>query len=203
MKISTCLKKKTDSLKSFWQFEAVWRWYWAAGELLLRFRLFRWLDHVAYWFRTHTWDRYHMVDIRNRRNGYAWGWMDRSEGMLFAVMSMLVDFVEKERAFEVVDWDSDDEHREAAREFREIYLWWTQDRKVEHDEHERLADEAYKDFQFNFVPMPDGMQKMETPDETPEQKKSRDDVREAEDRLDQKDTDMMIRLIRVRGAMWT
>jgi hypothetical protein len=51
--------------------------------------------------------------------------------------------------------------------------------------------------------MPDGMLKMETSDETPEQKKSRDDVREAEDRLDQKDTDMMIRLIKVRGAMWT
>ena len=144
-----------------------------------------------------------MLDIRNRRNGYEWGWMDRSEGILFANMAMLVDFIEKERAFEVINWDSDDGHREAARELREIYEWWTQGRKIEHDEHERLADVAYKDFQFTYVPLPGGMQKLELSDETPELRKARDDVREAEDRLHQKDTDMMIRLIKVRRAMWT
>ena len=202
MKISTWLRKKTDGLGSA-RIDAIWEWHHAAGQFLLRFRVFRWLDRAAYWLRTHTWDRYHMIDIRSRRNGYAWEWMDRSEGMLFAVMSMLVDFIEKERAFEVIDWDSDDGHREAARELREIYLWWTQDRKIEHDEHERLADEAYKDFQFTFTDMPGGLQRLDPPVETPEQRKARDDVQEAEDRLDQRDTDMMIRLIKVREAMWT
>jgi hypothetical protein len=202
MKISTWLRKKTDGLESA-RIDAIWEWHQSAAQFLFRFRVFRWLDRAAYWLRTHTWDRYHMVDIRSRRNGYAWGWMDRSEGMLFAVMAMLVAFVEQERAFQVIDWDSDDGHREAVRELREIYLWWTQDRKIEHDEHERLADEAYEGYQTTFVPMPDGMLKLVTSDETPEQRKARDDVREAEDRLDQKDTDMMIRLIKVREAMWT
>jgi hypothetical protein len=51
--------------------------------------------------------------------------------------------------------------------------------------------------------MPNGMQKMELSDETLEQRKARDDVRMEEDRLYEKDTEMMIRLIKVRGAMWT
>ena len=122
--------------------------------------------------------------------------------MLFAVMAMMVSFVEEERAFEVINWDSDDEHREAVKDLREIYLWWTHDRKIEHDEHERLADDAYKGFQTSYVSLSNGVLGMVI-NETVEQKKERDDVQEAENRLDQKDTDMMIRLIKVREAMWT
>ena len=204
MKISTWLRRQTDRMKNLQRFWlAFWMLHYEIRQFLLGFRLFRMLDHAAYWFRTHTWDRYHMLDIRNRRNGYSWGWMDRSEGILFANMAMLVDFIEKERAFEVINWDSDDDHCETARELREIYEWWTHGRRIEQDEHERLATEAYKDFSYTFVPMPGGMQKMELSDETPEQRKARDDVNLEEDRLYEKDTEMMIRLIKVRGAMWT
>ena len=145
MRISTWLRRQTDKVEHFQKVLLVlWGCHHEIRKFLLCFRVFRWLDHAACWLRTHTWDRYHMLDIRNRRNGYEWGWMDRSEGILFANMAMLVDFIEKERAFEVINWDSDDGHREAARELREIYEWWTQGRKIEHDEHERLADVAYK-----------------------------------------------------------
>ena len=204
MRISTWLRRQTDRVEHFQKVLLVpWGCHHEIRKFLLCFRVFRWLDHAAFWLRTHTWDRYHMLDIRNRRNGYEWGWMDRREGILFANMAMLAAFIEKERAFEVINWDSDDGHREAARELREIYEWWTQGRKIEHDEHERLADVAYKDFQFTCVPLPGGMQTLELFGETPELRKARDDVREAEDRLHQKDTDMMIRLIKVRRAMWT
>lgn len=204
MKISTWLRHKTDRLEHFQKALLVlWGCHYEIRNFLLCFRVFRMLDQAAYWFRTHTWDRYHMLDIRNRRNGYSWGWMDRSEGILFANMAMLVDFVEKERAFEVIAWDADDGHREAGRELREIYEWWTHGRRIEQDEYERRSTEAYRDFRYTFVPMQGGMQKMELSDETPEQRKARDDVNLEEDRLYEKDTEMMIRLIKVRGAMWT
>jgi hypothetical protein len=204
MKLSTWLRRKTDRLEHLQKaLLAIWGCHHEIRQFLLRFRVFRQLDHAAYWLRTHTWDRYHMLDISNRRNGYTWGWMDRSEGILFANMAMLVDFVEKERAFEVINWESDEGHIEAAKELREIYEWWTHLRKIEHDEYERRSDAAYKDFQFTFTPLPGGMQRLDPPDETPEQRKERNAIWAEEDRLYQKDTDMMIRLIKVRGAMWT
>ena len=190
-----------EHLQMFWS--SFWSLHHTVRQFLLRFRGFRMLDHVGYWIRTHTWDRYHMLDISNWRNGYVWGWLDRSEGILFANMAMLVDFVELERAFEVINWDSDDDHRAAYRELREIYLWWTQDRKIEHDEFKRRSHDAYRDFQFTFIPLPGGVLRMDLSDETPERRRERNDIEAEEDRLRQKDTDMMIRLIRVRGAMWT
>ena len=43
MKISTWLRKKTDGLESA-RIDAIWEWHHAAGQFLLRFRAFRWLD---------------------------------------------------------------------------------------------------------------------------------------------------------------
>lgn len=187
MKISTWLQKKSPDLDIFHSF---WMGYYDVIHRLTHHQPFKAMARGLYWLRTHTWDRYHMIDIRNRRNGYAWGWLDRSEGLLFANMAMLADFIEKEHPFEMIDWDSDDPHQEAAKELREIYEWWTIRRKIEHDEHERRFDAAYEDCpSFPYEP-------------TLEQQKAHEAVQAEEEKLDQRDTDMLIRLIKVRGAMW-
>src|SRR5262245_12097023 len=95
------------------------------------------LKRALYWLRTHTINRYHMLDMRNARNGYAWGWRDRSDLFMFANFALLVDFVEKEYPGHV-DWDYDEEHRAARAEFMELYTWWTVVRKTEHDAIDRL-----------------------------------------------------------------
>ena len=135
---------------------------------------FRHLSHAMYWLRTHTLDRYHMLDIRNRRNGYAWGWIDRREGVLFAIMAILTDFIEKEKAFDChVEWRSAaemaaagektddsgnanrDAHAAAKKEMLEIYRWWTHDRKIEHDRYDDLLSRAFS-HPFEFERMEDG-----------------------------------------------
>jgi hypothetical protein len=85
-----------------------------------------------YWLRTHTVDKYHLIDIRNARNGYAWGWIDRSDAFLFANFAILVAFVEKEFPG-CVDWDYDDDIKALAAEIKALYEWWTVGRKNEHD----------------------------------------------------------------------
>lgn len=177
-------------------------------------RIRRWLEswhewplsHVsraAYWLRTHTYDRYHMLDIRNKRNGYAWGWIDRSEGILFANMAVLSEFVERERGLDgIVDWDSDESHAAAKKELLEIYRWWTHDRKIEHDRYDALFSRAYAR-PLEFEPIGNGMSRFKKDTLTKEEKELRYQCSLMEEALEAKDEEMMIRLIKIRGCMWT
>ena len=119
------------------------------------------IGRAVYWLRTHTVDRYHLVDIRNPRNGYTWGWIDRSDAMLFAAFAVLVDFVEKEYPG-YVDWEYTDEMRAQRDEILALHRWWTKDRADERD-----ADDG------------------------------------STDAMDDKDDAMLLRLMAVRGILWT
>jgi hypothetical protein len=182
--------------------------------------VFKHVGRFLYWLKTHTYNRYHMLDIRNKKNGYSWGWLDRSEGILFANMAILVDFVEKEKAFEShVDWLSaqeagesggDDDpcgdscrnsHAAAKKEMLEIYNWWKDGRKAEHDAYDALLDKAYNS-PMTFESIGDGWSRMlKSP--TQEEIQLQDQAQEMDDNLTQKDKDMMIRLINVSDFMWT
>lgn len=119
------------------------------------------IGRAAYWLRTHTVDRYHIVDIRSPRNGYAWGWIDRSEVMLFACFAVLVDFMESEYPG-CVDWAHSSEIGAQDAELHTLYDWWTKDRATERD-----ADDG------------------------------------TTDAMDDKDQAMLLRLMAVRGILWT
>lgn len=82
-----------------------------------------------YWLVSHTWRRFHKLDIRNRY--YRWGYLDRDAAMLYACFQCLVEFVEDEDPFEVNDWDWDEKHRAAAQEIKDLYKWWTEGRASE------------------------------------------------------------------------
>lgn len=85
----------------------------------------------------------HVIDIRNETYSmtpYRGGYLDQDHRMLLASFKCLVDFVEKEHPFDVVNWDNvgkEDfpgpeywaELANAKREIQELYNWWTVDRK--------------------------------------------------------------------------
>lgn len=48
--------------------------------------------------------------------------------MLHAAFQLLVDFVEQEKPDQIVDWNSDPEHKPAWKEIRALYKWWTETR---------------------------------------------------------------------------
>ena len=56
------------------------------------------------------------------------GWCDKYHVMLHAAFQLLVDFVEQEKPDQIVDWNSDAEHKHAWREIRSLCRWWTQTR---------------------------------------------------------------------------
>jgi hypothetical protein len=53
------------------------------------------------------------------------GWCDKDRVMLHAVFQLLVDFVEQEKPDQIVDWNSDPGHKQAWKEIRSLYRWWT------------------------------------------------------------------------------
>ena len=183
---------------------------------------FRHISKALYWLRTHTYNRYHMLDMRSKVNGYAWGYSDRSELILFANMALLRDFIEKEKAFDChIDWSSAaealeargkenddgcgasrDAHAAAKKEMLTIYDWWTKGRAEEHKKEDELLEAAYPNpMEFESIPG-SSMFKLKD-DETPELRKLRDQCHIMEEELEKKDEEMMIRLIKVRGYMWT
>ncbi len=56
------------------------------------------------------------------------GWCDKDYVMLHAMFQLLVDFVDQEKPDQIVDWDSDPVQKEAWKEIRSLYRWWTQTR---------------------------------------------------------------------------
>jgi len=94
-----------------------------------------WLKTLSYWLRTHTYDRYHIVDLRcpDHGLGYRWGWIDCPEAVLISCFELLKRFMEQEFNSGIVDWYYDKEHAEAARELRELHRWWTVERLDAHD----------------------------------------------------------------------
>jgi len=56
------------------------------------------------------------------------GWCDKDHVMLHAMFQLLVDFVEREKPDQIMDWNSDPAHKQAWKEIRLLYRWWTHTR---------------------------------------------------------------------------
>ena len=163
------------------------------------------LCHAWYWLRTHTYNRYHMIDIRFPRNGYNWGWLDRCEGLMFAMFAMLVDFVEKEKAFKsFVDWKGAQCHKDASTEMKNLYHWWKVQRAKDHDAYEALTDRHFDRHPFLSKVIHEGDHAiLPSIVKGSDEEKSWQKCNDMKTALEEKDTEMMLRLVKIRHAMWT
>lgn len=101
------------------------------------------LKDAWYWFKSNTFRRHHLLDLRNP--SYKWGWVDVSEAILYANCNLLQKFMEVEKPWERIDWQSDDGHSEAWYEISAIYQWWTEARDEDRRKLERMYDLAGRD----------------------------------------------------------
>jgi hypothetical protein len=158
-------------------------------------RLYARRPRIFYWIRAHTYNRYHILDMRNDAWPYKWGWCDRSELMLFACFNLLKAFVEEEAPnighaktpeefWPDHDWQPGEKetiaaHVETEREIRRLYTWWTIGRRNDHDSWEAdsnrpgLTDEDYRR------------------------------LNQEHEFIMARDEEMLQRLMKVRGSLWT
>jgi hypothetical protein len=168
-----------------------------------------WAINPFLWIRCHTFTKYHLVDCRNASDNYRYGWVDKPELILYANMAILTDFVEKEKGLEVIDWGHDDKNKTVAKEIKDIYEWWKIGRKQAIDELSAKRRQNWEkrvklDSIYNEAIKGEFMAQINT--NTPQYKvylEERTKLVKERELLDEKDEEMMHRLINIRRWLWT
>lgn len=101
------------------------------------------------------------------------------------------------------DWGKPTNQAIAAQEIKRLYLWWTQVRPTRPDAYAESGWTAYCD--RRRIGYPDDFMGTEdvTDADRVESKTALDSLTEIEQRYEAEDEDMMVRLIKIRGHLWT
>jgi hypothetical protein len=178
-----------------------WRW-WIKYRLLKPWLL--WKD--LYWgFLHRTFKRFNKVELTHVKPGY----YDVDHRMLHACFTLLESFVEKEKPFEHIDWDHDEEHQHIASEIKSLYNWWKESYLCREGIMETFPDNLRPKDLEDWKKTPDGGASY-GPDERessekkwPEYHLSLRESWEQEERWHKEETDNLIRLMRIRPYLWT
>jgi hypothetical protein len=181
-------------------------------EDTLKFKIeqiwYRCIRPLRLFYRMHI-KRLHMLDMRSKMHGFDGGYVDPSEQVLYANFSILKNFVEREKPFEfyglqinngkVVGQDGEvDPDIPYYQEIYDLYEWWTHSRKMECNTLSELGARVTYHME-------------ETESEDPKygkyfEIKWKGPYREwtdAQQAFDEKDDEMLLRVIKVRRQLWT
>lgn len=154
------------------------------------------LSGLYWWVRWRTTDRFHVLNLKGE-DGQKPGYMDADRVLLLANFKVLRDFVEKEdpqvglRTIEDYRYPAMTPEEEAvlethqlapAREIRALYDWWTKERPQAHKD---LAEFI----EVNLVPQA--------------KRGAANEWVARETALYEKDTEMIVRLAKIRDWLWT
>lgn len=113
------------------------RWFFQRDLGHYAWRLYKPFKDAWYWFRCHTYNRYHMVDIRSKENGYNYGYLDCDTIILYACFAQLKYFVENEmpRVCYYNEYENGEiyDRRKEKAEIEALYHWWTVERPADED----------------------------------------------------------------------
>ena len=66
----------------------------------------------------------------NKSNKWIPAWHDKDYILLHSSFQILVDFMEKEKPGETIDWSSEANHKQAWKEMNRMYRWWKWERNT-------------------------------------------------------------------------
>lgn len=176
-------------------------------------------------YRFHPDHQYHII-----RTGLSPDYYEIDQRMLYGMFNLLVNYVEVELAWLyhlshpdvdesgdetgllALDWqiennEADSQHNSYAENFKEmkaLYLWWTVDRPERERLHEARSSAFYSS-RFDLDSEKSVMEIMaeRTAEEKEESSQFHEKELAIEEQHDDEDTEMLIRLIRIRASMWT
>lgn len=138
--------------------------------------------------------KYYLIDTDLKRDQ----WHDTDSKMLYGMMKLLVDYVEGEEPFTHINWDSDEGHVVAAKEIKEIYNWWKN-----YDNRQTEISVALNNWYENSFSNKEDVLEQLNRKHTPEVQQLFDHHTQLEEALLKEEEEMLIRLVKVRGFMWT
>lgn len=126
-------------------------------------------------------------------------WYDKDCILLHAAFQILVDFVEKERPAEIVEWQHDELHRHAWSEISQLYHWWKKEHPNRHDPLDDVTGPSLEelfDSEENVIVFPER-------EKYPEYYAAMDKSTELENEWHEEDQRNLHRLIDIRPFLWT
>lgn len=157
----------------------------------------RYVTDTWYWIRCHTYNRYHVLDLRQPKKdplSYRFGWIDSDTQMVYALFNILNKFVEGELPHAYLPSEEDvakEPHllnqRNNYLEVRAIHYWWNVQRLRDAETEQNLLHTWAESQKIN----------------DPATKQLWDDLQKMENANKEKLEEMIIRLVKVRNCMWT
>ena len=180
-------------------------------ELTLKSRIklawYKYFRPLRIFINTHI-KRLHLLDMRNVMHGYDGGYMDPAEQLLYANFAILKRFVEKEKPFELFGLqiingkvESKDqfsrEHDTHYQELYDLYMWWTVGRKNERDAVDLINTKVqYRSEPVEVDPVHGQLYQIKWTGPF-------DEWVEASNKLEERDDEMLNRLVKIRKQLWT
>ena len=161
-------------------------------------------DNEFYWFFRARWRqvkraiRYIKCALFSRHNVIKLDipptWCDRSHLLLLAMEKLVVDYIEEEKPFELINWDSDEGHRTAAEKMRDVYDFIKNRRPKQQAEIDKLSDELYGSVKGENLL--ESLKKSRDPEKTKY-------LWDLEDKLEKEQQEILHKIVDVRNYLWT
>lgn len=186
--------------------------YWFSETLVnfVRHKIYWPIKHPVsdahYWLVSHIIPgrRYHMLDLRQTHHHdtnhpdkcYHHGWIDVPDKMLFALFNLLGEYLNKEKPHDLTQWYSRDKiesdegmktQQASLDEARAIHHWWISERDNQIDERNHLQHLWYE----------------AKKDKDPQREIYWTKLKELDAKLEDKDDEMVVRLMKIRRTLWT
>jgi hypothetical protein len=153
---------------------------------------------MKYWFVSHFIPsrKYHLLDLRQPKisGEYRYGWIDADHQILFALFNILNNFVKQEMPNWYCPSEEEISHdvsllnqRNTYLEVKAIHYWWNIDRKRQESRRDHMIDDWHKARKAG----------------SSQEHQLWEDLRKADRALDDKEDEMIGRLIKIRHALWT
>lgn len=128
------------------------------------------------------------------------GWQETDEMILHSVMQLLVDYVEKQKPGEVVDWSWQDDRTEAWEAIQDTYDWWVNRRPARVDPLDGIDT---PDDYFTFDEPDEHGNRLVIWGDYPEIHEAYLNATKIEQKWYEEDTNMIQRVVGIRGYLWT
>jgi hypothetical protein len=158
-----------------------------------------WIGDAFYWIRANTYNRYHMINISGQ-DGYTWGWIDRDRAIMLACFKLLCDYVEQESHH--IDWDEGSEHRECKATMHYLYNWWKVERpRRQKDIEEFCNNNPSRPFSERSIKNDYGSWTLLP--EAAKEREIQEQFNKMDSDLEQEEDDNLIKLMKIRRALWS
>lgn len=127
-------------------------------------------------------------------------WCDKDHVMLYACFQLLVDFIEKEKPHEIVDYKYNRKQKMEWKELQTLYRYWKVERPRLEKQNTVLLMKWGKNHKTKWVPSADGLtSKLVT---LKDDKEAFRRLKRAELKFEDLENQMPHRLIKIRKHLW-